>query len=89
MTDPYWFTPKTHGYGAYPKNGKGWVAMLGFIGLQLAAASLLIGGGDESTAAWRSVLWAGIAAVTTIGFVLVCRAKTDGPWRWRWPKATN
>lgn len=84
MTNRCSFTPKSHGYGAYPKSWRGWAATLGFIALQLAAALLLIGADDEPVAALRLVGWAGIAAALASGFIVLCRAKTDSSWEWRW-----
>ncbi len=82
----YWFKPKTHGYGATPINWKGWALTLGLpVVLTLAALPLMIlpaVAGELS--AMRIVLWVVVNVVAVIGFLRLCRAKTDGEWRWRW-----
>jgi len=69
-----WFATKRYGYGAgMPISWQGWVATVLFIAAMAASAGLLEGAPRV------------IAVVLLItGFVLLCRAKTDGEWRWRW-----
>jgi hypothetical protein len=78
----FWFTPKKYGYGATPINAKGWALVVGFIVL-IVSGCLLIDrlSGDKWTAALGSMTYA--CALTFI-FIIICRRKTDGPWRWRW-----
>lgn len=84
-----WFKPKTHGYGASPVNWKGWAATLCYAvvtfavtwGLVVWPASARIG-----PQAWHLVLWLVLTGLLTVGFIRLCKAKTDGEWRWRWGK---
>ena len=84
MTDP-WFKPKTHGYGAYPLNWKGWALTVGY-GVAIMPFSLLMLWPEESGGVdWlRVALWLVLLTLITAGFVWLCKIKTDGPWRWRW-----
>jgi hypothetical protein len=85
----FWFKPKTHGYGATPANWKGWAATLAFVAVLLALSLLCFAwqpGSLSRPAAWHISIWAGLTAVLTIGFVWLCRAKSDGQWGWRWGK---
>ena len=88
--DP-WFAPKTHGYGAAPITWQGWALTLGF-GVVTAAI------------AWFAVRWlelgyvsaaetiiggGAVIGILTVVFLKICRAKTNGPWRWRWGADAN
>ena len=87
MSD-YWFTPKTHGYGATPSNWKGWAATGAFVAL-LTTLSVMPTFGMSSAAgptAWQLAARIAVGLVLTAGFVALARAKTDGQWRWRWGK---
>jgi len=79
-----WFEPKRYGYGATPKNWKGWVAStvfalvlsglaVGFVALtRYGAHPLLLG------------FWLAASLLTGAACVWLARAKTEGEWRWRW-----
>lgn len=85
MTD-IWFRPKTYGYGATPVNWKGWAAIGGYIGSMTGGSLLLLSpevAGPPGSA--RILLWAALAGITTAAFFRVCKAHTDGEWKWRWP----
>jgi hypothetical protein len=88
MTE-YWFKPKTYGYGASPTNWKGWAATLCFgalvalISLPLMVAPAL---GNTGPTPWQLIAWLIALLALTIGFIRLCQAKTDGPWKWRWGK---
>jgi hypothetical protein len=85
----YWFRPKTYGYGATPSNWRGWAATATFVGMVVAlTTSLLALPADmpAGPAAWQVGTWAVLVALLTLGFVRICRAKTDGQWSWRWGK---
>jgi predicted cobalt transporter CbtA len=72
----YWFKQKTHGYGAgLPTAWQGWALIVAY----LCAIGAVV------TVFQREILWgmAGIVVVT-IPFLVLCRAKTEGGWRWRW-----
>jgi hypothetical protein len=89
MSGDFWFRPKTQGYGAYPANWKGWAAVIVFALVQLALVVGLLAPGTEwgqapgLTAVGAFML--GTACITAV-FISLTRAKTDGEWRWRWPK---
>jgi hypothetical protein len=82
-----WFKPKTHGYGAYPANWKGWAAIGVFFVVQMI---LLIVGivvpllSGPPPGVGRFVAWTVPSVLLTIVFLVVVRRKTDGDWRWRW-----
>jgi hypothetical protein len=85
----YWFRAKTYGYGATPSNWRGWAATAAFVGMVVALTmSLLALPADmpAGPAAWQVGTWAVLVALLTLGFVRICRAKTDGQWSWRWGK---
>jgi hypothetical protein len=82
----YWFTPKTHGYGAYPSTWQGWAAVVGFTILILVLAAVMavrpaIAGTVSVTG---MLVWLALSTLLVAGFVWFCALKTDGPWRWRW-----
>lgn len=88
MSD-YWFKPKTHGYGAYPANWKGWAAIIVLLALALALVWFillrpLIAGRVPSVGEFLGFLVAD--TVLILAFLWLARAKTDGDWRWRWGK---
>jgi hypothetical protein len=88
MSD-YWFKPHAYGYGATPSTWKGWAAVLGYVVAILALAlSLAALPADlpEGPGAWQAATTAILIAALTLGFIRLCRAKTDGQWAWRWGK---
>jgi hypothetical protein len=80
----YWFKPRSYGYGATPINWKGWVVGGAYVAAIWAFAfGVLLSIGDRVT--WVDmVIWFGGIAAITIPFLWLCRAKTDGKWRWNW-----
>ncbi|WP_293940589.1 hypothetical protein [Sphingomonas sp.] len=76
MSDgPEWFAPKRFGYGSgLPIAWQGWVLLIGFLVLTLAAALLL---------ANRPVALIAVLAPATILFMIVCARTTRGGWHWR------
>lgn len=84
VTD-YWFKPKTHGYGAYPSNWKGWAATFGFVVVVTLVSVWMLWPDENGGIGWvRIGLCVVVEIVLTLGFVWLCKVKTDGPWRWRW-----
>lgn len=84
----FWFKPKTMGYGAYPVSWQGWALIAAFVVGDLALAYATLGpamfaGVPPGTTSLMLFL-SGTVALTT-AFLFVCRRKTDGTWRWRWP----
>ncbi len=85
----YWFKPKTHGYGASPSNWKGWAATLGFVVVTtLVTLPLMVWPAvtHSGPRLWHVALWCALLIALTVGFMRLCKAKTDGEWRWRWGK---
>ena len=76
MSDgPEWFAPKRFGYGSgLPIAWQGWVLLIGFLVLTLAAALLL---------ANQPVALIAVLAPATILFMIVCARTTRGGWHWR------
>ena len=87
MTDRHWFTPKTHGYGAYPRNWKGWAAILAYGAAMVGGSILVLSTGGGPPTGERIMLWIASMSALTIGFVWLSRAKTNGEWRWRWDRS--
>lgn len=88
MTHDFWFKPKIHGYGAYPTSWKGWalIAVFGFAQLVLAFGLLLPADamGQVLDLTKVAAFMLGTAAITSV-FIWICKLKTDGEWKWRWP----
>lgn len=83
----HWFRPRRFGYGATPANWKGWVATMLFLIVMLGSSYWFIFGPElagNPPGLVDTLTWAGLIAVVLIGYVALCRAKTDGEWRWRW-----
>ncbi len=83
----FWYKPKTHGYGAYPTNWKGWVLIAAYIvAIPVVMSPLVVEpalNNQPPTIAGVALSLAALAVVTWI-FLRAVRAKTDGEWRWRW-----
>lgn len=71
----YWFAPKLYGYGATPVRWQGWALLAIFAALAIGVVRL----GVED----NRVLFA-LLAPLIVSFVMICHAKTDGEWKWRW-----
>jgi uncharacterized membrane protein YjgN (DUF898 family) len=79
----YWFKQKRFGYGAgLPKTWQGYVAILGFIAV-VAAVGLFTPTLFEDKAL-GALIAITIVIVLTVPFLIVCEARTEGGWRWRW-----
>jgi hypothetical protein len=88
VTD-YWFKPHDYGYGATPINWKGWAAVAGYAAVMLAlglSMTAMPADMPEGPAVWQVATWLIMVGLLTFGFLRLCRAKTDGEWRWRWGK---
>lgn len=87
----YWFRPKTHGYGASPANWKGWAATVGFI---VAVNAILWPWvlspaiNNETPTIAGVVASVALIVIATLGFIWLCKIKTDGEWEWRWGNKT-
>lgn len=68
-----WFVPKRYGYGAVPITWQGWVAILLFVVVVVAARIWLTGAGRVLA-----------IAAALIALIAICAAKTEGGLRWRW-----
>jgi hypothetical protein len=83
----FWFEPKRYGYGATPTSWQGWALTIGYV-LVLAALGLpllaLQEAGGSDLGLWLIPAWLAGIAMTTIVFLRICRARTNGAWRWRW-----
>jgi hypothetical protein len=80
---PYWFKPKSYGYGATPVTWEGWAVTLAAIVVvagSVFAINLLVA--QSNAVAW--LVWAALIAAATWWFVQFCRRRTDGEWHWRW-----
>jgi hypothetical protein len=88
VTD-YWFKPRNYGYGATPINWKGWAAVAGYVALVMAltlSLTALPADMPPGPGRWQIATWLIMVGLLTLGFVRVCRARTDGAWGWRWGK---
>ncbi len=74
-----WFAAKRFGYGAgLPIAWQGWALLGGYIAIVLLCAGIIEWDEDVGLIAAAPVFLA-----STIGFVLLCKARTRGGWRWR------
>ncbi len=77
LDDDAWFEPKRYGYGTgLPIAWQGWALMIGYI-IALAGFGVLI-------APRHPAVFAVIAVVLTIAFLVVTAHHTRGGMRWRW-----
>jgi hypothetical protein len=83
----HWFKPQRYGYGAVPRNSKGWALICAFA-VAIMAVALTPVAVDALTGAPMTplmiVVWLVAAAVIVLGFVRTAKAHTNGEWRWRW-----
>jgi hypothetical protein len=85
---PYWFKPKSYGYGATSVTWEGWAVTLAAIVVvagSVFAMNLLVA--QSNAVAW--LVWAALIAAATWWFVHFCRRRTDGERRWRWGKPSD
>lgn len=75
-----WFRPKSFGIGiSMPIRWQGWVLILSYLFAAIGLGRLAM----EGNAATRGMATGLLLLVTTI-FVILCRKRTEGGWRWRW-----
>jgi hypothetical protein len=85
----HWFKPHAYGYGATPINWKGWAAVAAYAAVLVAVSLPLMAWPADmpaGPAAWQIATWLIMVGLLTFGFLRLCRARTDGEWRWRWGK---
>jgi bacteriorhodopsin len=83
----HWFKPHTYGYGATPSSWKGWAALAAYLVAMLAVTLPLLVlpvALPAGPVAWQIATAILLGMLLTVWFVRVCRARTDGDWRWRW-----
>ncbi len=86
MSEP-WFKPKTFGYGATPANWKGWAAIGAYAVVMTVLAMVMVvepTRGGAPLPKEQLVTYLATAGLLTVGFLVLCRIKTDGVWSWRW-----
>ena len=80
--DDYWFEPKRYGYGAgLPVAPQGWFLVGGYIAVLVFCGALVEW--DEEIGRLAAAF---VFVPATIGFLLICKARTRGGWSWRWGK---
>lgn len=76
-----WFAAKRYGIGAgLPVAWQGWLTLLLFLGAVLSVSAIPIFFHSAIAVFVKIVIIPVILAV----FLVVCAAKTEGGWRWRW-----
>jgi uncharacterized membrane protein HdeD (DUF308 family) len=75
----YWFKPKRYGYGVTPATWQGWALTLGTVAV-IVAVSLYLRPTERHY--WALAVLLGFDAVVVTIFVLICRRRNDGDWRW-------
>jgi hypothetical protein len=78
----YWFKPKRYGFGAVPVSWEGWAATAVLLLAILSEMQFIPPRFLDAEAGQLISLLAQCA--TTAAFLLLCRLKTEGAWRWRW-----
>jgi len=73
-----WFKAKTYGYGWYPATWQGWLCILGYMVILIAASWLL-----KYNQAIYLVLYILILLISTGLLIYVCY-KNGEPATWRW-----
>ena len=76
-----WFAPKSYGYGSgLPITWEGWAVL----GLFFAALfTLRWAAFDYFSGGMRAAMFVGGTALLIVPLILVCRARTEGGWKWR------
>ena len=66
-------------------NWKGWAAAIGYVVGIVGATVLLLSPQSNSAppSSGRILFWAVLVGVATAAFIRLCKARTDGAWRWR------
>ena len=75
MSKP-WFKPKLYGYGAAPCTWEGVAATIVFA-VVLAIAII-------ATRPFGRAVTIAVEVPLVVGFIVLARAKSSAPWRWRW-----
>ncbi|MBU2581206.1 MAG: hypothetical protein KJ622_05780 [Alphaproteobacteria bacterium] len=82
--DEFWFKPKHHGYGATPKNWKGWLATAAFaVFIPLLSVAWILSLQEQHRALGVVMLVFAVGYLVW-RFIEFSRRKTDGEWMWRW-----
>ena len=78
-----WFAPKRYGYGAgLPIAWQGWVLLAGYF-LVVIGSALGLPAVIPDTGVFLMV-FIGIVLAATVVVMVICAAKIEGGWRWRW-----
>lgn len=72
-----WFVVPTYGYGpGVPKSWQGWALLIALTAFILWVALTII---REQTLVASALVFGAFAF-----FLIIARAKSTGPWKWRW-----
>jgi uncharacterized RDD family membrane protein YckC len=82
MPEP-WFRPKVYGYGATPKNWKGWAATAVYTFVVFGLCGVMLKMLDNPDPVLIA-LWAAMVLLFTGAFVALARMRTEGKWKWHW-----
>jgi hypothetical protein len=75
-----WFRAKRLGYGAgLPFTWQGWTLLLGYIGVTFGVGFAEF----EMDYTPRALAW-GVWVFTTVAFLIIVHARTEGGWHWSW-----
>lgn len=88
MNDPAekpWFAPKARGYGAYPITLEGWALLATApLALGLSAWFFILRPGNAGLLGLGQMVGFAVAVLAVVAtLVMVARAKSSAPWRWR------
>jgi len=82
----YWFVPKRYGYGAAPVTSEGWLLCAIFVAI-VGGFAVVYQRRKKANLSNR-VPWL-VFIASTVVFVWICAAKTNGEWAWRWGQAAS
>lgn len=77
---PYWFKKKKYGYGWFPGNWKGWAALVAYLVIVTASATVLVNvarSGPKEDAMNIFILFVPISTALSAGFIYLCYKKGE------------
>ena len=81
----YWFKRRRYGWGWVPITWQGWVALIAFIGIVIAAAAIQLPAKPEQPSEDELIRFLIIFTLAVLILVAICMAKGPAP-HWRWGK---
>lgn len=81
----YWFKRRRYGWGWVPVTWQGWITLIAFLGVVIAAAATQLPAKPEQPSQSELIQFFAIFTTAVLALIAICAVKGPVP-HWRWGK---